>query len=322
MSTTGAGEQQRKKPSLSRRSADRIARANLEQLGLYFEKVSADAWGKIAGMANEKNLIDTTIVLPLRHPSIAAKHGVASPKAILIFGPPGTGKTFFARGIAGRLDWDFTEVSPSALLGEGVEKQPLKLKELFDGLVRINRTVIFLDEFEELALRADVASEREKMISSEMLRQIPRLQAVQEILLICATNNIRLLNPALLRPGRFDYILPVGPLDAESRVAIFRTYLGRMNVGEVNLSLISAKTPYYTPADIQALCVRVAQAAFEKEVVDGKEHRVTTEDLLQAIDTHRPTTSHEQLQEFREDIKRFCRAEHCALLLEPSDAVG
>ncbi len=292
-------------------------RDSLEDLGVYFESVPPEAWDNIAGMTNEKKLIDSTIVLPLRHPGVAVKHGVAPPKAILLFGPPGTGKTFFAKGIAGRLGWSFIEVSPSSLRGEGLEKQALKLKGLFERLVGITRAVIFFDEFEELALRPDAASEHEKMVSSEMLRQIPRLRAAQEVLLICATNNIRLLNPALLRPGRFDYVLPIGPLDVESRNAIFQMYLGRMNVGEVDLSLVSSRTRYYTPADIQAVCTQAAQAAFQKESAEGVEQKIRTEDLRQAIEAHRPTTTPEQLKEFTEDILRFCRADYCALLLEP-----
>ena len=292
-------------------------RESLETLGVDFEAVPSSAWDNIAGMTNEKNLIEKTIVLPLQHPEVAIKHGVVPPKAILLFGPPGTGKTFFAKGIAGRLKWSFVEISPSLLLGEGLEKQALQLKELFERFLGITRSVIFFDEFEELALKPDTASEREKLLSSEMLRQIPRLRGARELLLICATNNIRLLNPALLRPGRFDFVLPVGPLDAESRRAIFQMYLGSMNAGEVDISLVSARTRYYTPADIQAVCSHAAQSAFEKEIAEGVEHKVLTQDLLQAMETHQPATTPELLQEFREDIRRFCRADYCALLLEP-----
>ena len=288
----------------------------LEDFGIYLESVPAEVWDQIAGMTNEKQLIDSTIVLPLQHPRVAIKHGVVPPKAILLFGPPGTGKTFFAKGIAGRLRWSFIEVSPSDLLGEGLDKLALKLKGLFERLLTITRAVVFLDEFEQLALLPDAASEREKLVSSEMLRQIPRFREGRELLLICATNNIRMLNPALLRLGRFDYILPVGHMDLESRKAIFQTYLSRMNIGDMNLELVSAKALYYTPADIQAVCSQAAQAAFEKEIAGGSEYKVQTEDLLRAIETHRPTATPEQLKEFKDDIMRFCRAEYCALLLD------
>ncbi len=289
----------------------------LEEMGIISESVPPEAWDNIAGLTNEKALIEGSIVLPLQHPDLAIKHGVATPRAILLFGPPGTGKTFFAKGIAGRLKWSFIEVSPSSLIDEGIEKQALKLKQLFEIAVGVKRAVIFFDEFEELALRPDTGSEREKLVSSEMLRQIPRLKEATELLLICATNNIRLLNPALLRPGRFDYILPIGPLDAESRRAIFRMYLGRMNAGVIDLDTVSAKSRYYTAADIQTVCERAALAAFQREIERAADQKVSTQDLLQAIETHRPTTDPDKLQEFKEDIMRFCRAEHCPLLLEP-----
>jgi transitional endoplasmic reticulum ATPase len=299
-------------------SAAQFGLNKLEESGIYFESVPPEVWDEIAGMTNEKKLIDSTIVLPLQHPEVAIKHGVTPPKAMLCFGPPGTGKTFFAKGIAGRLGWFFIEISPSDLLREGLDKLSLNLKGLFERFLSITHAVVFLDEFEQLALRPDAASEREKLVSSEMLRQIPRFRAGKELLLICATNNIRLLNPALLRPGRFDYILPVGPLDLESRKAIFQTYLSRMNVDEIDLSLISEKTRYYTPADIQAVCARAAQTAFEKEIAEKAEHKVQTGDLLQTIEMHQPTTTPEQLKEFKDDVLRFCRTEYCDLLLEPS----
>lgn len=287
---------------------------DLEDRGIYFENIAPQEWDNIAGMANEKKLIDSTIVLPLQYPEAAVKHGVIPPKAILLFGPPGTGKTSFAKAIAGRLEWVFVEVSPSSLLIEGFEKQALKLKELFERLAAIARAVIFFDEFEELALRPDKASEHEKMLSSEMLRQIPRLRGTREVLLICATNNIRLLNPALLRPGRFDYILPIGPLDAASRMAIFKMYLGRMSAGEIDLSLITSKTPHYTPADIQEVCAQAARTVFQKEIAESAEQKVQTMDLLLAIERHRPAATQEQLNGFNEDIQRFCRADYCSLL--------
>lgn len=286
----------------------------LVALGISSQAISPQVWESIAGMENERRLIETKILLPLLHSELAQKHGVVPPKAILLFGPPGTGKTLFARGIAGRLGWSFVEVGISELMAEGASRQALLLREVFRHLQGVEKAVIFFDEFEALALRPERAGPRERILASEMLKQMPRFRASQEVLLICATNNIEHLTPALLRPGRFDYILPMGPMDVAAREEVFLHYLKRLHQGEMDLSLVAARAEYYTPADIEAVCATVAQLAFEEELATGQDRRVTTQDLLMAVDGHRPTLSREDLERFRADIQRYCRTDYCRVL--------
>lgn len=283
-------------------------------LGIFPSLVSAEAWNSIAGMATEKDLIERKILLPLLHPELASKHGVSPPRALLLFGPPGTGKTTFSKGIAGKLGWLFVEVSRSDLASEGLEKVPLRLRSLFDQLLGLEEAVVFFDEFEELAIRPERTMAEEKGVSYEMLRQLPRFRDARKVLLICATNNIRLVNPALLRVGRFDYILPIGPMDSAAREAVFRYYLGKMNTGDIDFAQVASKSEYFTPADIEAVCASVAQAAFEREMAQGSDYRIQTEDVMHAIDAHRPTISAAELDQFRKDMQEFCRADHCEVL--------
>lgn len=169
----------------------------LGQWGVRLLPVDPSQWDKIVGMDLEKQLITDKIVLPLQHPHLALKHGVSPPRAILLFGPPGTGKTSFSRGIAGKLGWSFVEVSPAELVVDGLHRQASRLRAIFELLLEVECAVIFFDEFEELALRPDKSSTSGRIVSSEMLKQIPRFHGKAQLLLICATNNIRLLNPAL-----------------------------------------------------------------------------------------------------------------------------
>lgn len=289
----------------------------LNACGLYPERISIEEWDNIAGMDREKWLIESKILLPLLNPELARKHGVSTPKTLLLFGPPGTGKTSFARGIASKLGWTFIEVSPSQLICEGLDKQALWLRTVFGELQGVDKAVIFFDEFEQMALRPDQASTVEKMVSSEMLRQLPRFRTQKEVLLVCATNNIKIINPALLRVGRFDYIVPVGIMSAKERQEVFSLYLKQMNTGEIDLELIAQRAERYTPADIEAVCTNAAQSAFEKEAMLGNDYKIGTEDLLQALENHKTTISEEDLRRFQEDIDQFCRADYCRLLLEP-----
>ncbi len=215
--------------------------ANLQEFGIYPTPVASDLWNNITGMQLEKELIEKKILLPLMHPELAKKHGVVQPKGILLFGPPGTGKTTFSKGIAGRLGWAFVEVPPGELAHQGMEHQARRLREFFQLLQWLERAVIFFDEFEELALHPERASPTERMVSNEMLRQLPKFRQGDQRLLICATNNIRMLNPAMLRVGRFDFVLPMGPLDTEARKAVFQSYHTRLNVDEVYMDAVAER---------------------------------------------------------------------------------
>ncbi len=297
-------------------TSSRSRLANLQDFGIYPTPVASNLWDNIAGMQLEKDLIEKKILLPLMHHELAKKHGVVLPKGILLFGPPGTGKTTFSKGIAGRLGWTFVEVPPGELAHQGMEHQARRLREFFQLLQWLERAVIFFDEFEELALHPERASPTERMVSNEMLRQLPKFRQGDQRLLICATNNIRMLNPAMLRVGRFDFVLPMGPLNNEARKAVFQGYLGRLNVGEVDMDVVTERARYFTPADIEAVCALVAQDAFEREIGSGQDYKVQTADVLRAIEAHPATLRAEDLERFKEDIARYCRADYCRLVLE------
>lgn len=284
----------------------------MEMPAVEVSDVCVSFWDEILSMRNEKDAIEKQIALPLANPNIAGKHGVTVPKVILLFGPPGTGKTAFAKGISARLVWKFMEISPSAL-GVRDQKEAYELKIIFDSLKQIDRAVVFFDEFEELAMRPDAITKEERVISNEFLKQLPKLRGVERILVVCATNNIRMLNPAVLRPGRFDLIFPVGSLDLRSRRNIFEYKTQHLMVDSVDFDLIAEKAERFTPADIEAIVAVVSQHAFEKEIEIGKEWRSRTEDFLLSIDSHRPTISTEEMEEFLEDARRYCRADYCSL---------
>lgn len=272
--------------------------------------VRENAWDDILSMRNEKKTVEKQVFLPLLHPELADKHGISPPKGILLFGPPGTGKTVFAKGIAAKLGWTFVEISPSAL-GATSAREAYELKMIFEDLRHIESIIVFFDEFEEIAMRPDTATKDERVLSNEFLKQMSRVRRGKDLLLICATNNIRMLNPALLRPGRFDLVLPVGAVDKESRRTIFEQKTRSLMVEGLDLDLLAVNTDCFTPADIEAVIASVSQKAFEKELFSGTEYRSTTEDFLSAISVHTPTITREDMEAFQQDAKRYCRADYC-----------
>jgi AAA+ superfamily predicted ATPase len=269
--------------------------------------VSPGLWDELRGVEEAKELIERRVILPLAEPQLAERHAVAPPKAIVLFGPPGTGKTTFAKGIASRLGWPFVEIQPARLGGQGPEREAELLADTFDALLELPSVVAFIDEVEDIASMRQQDRRVSGSLTNELLRQIPRIRDAREHLLVCATNWVARLDPAFLRPGRFDYVLAVGPPDAEARTAIWERYVGEISDQDVDIAALVAATELYTPADIEFAARKAAQRAFEREHFERSGTRATTEDFLAAIRQTRPTLEREIVDGFEEDRARFAR---------------
>jgi len=272
------------------------------------QTISRETWESISDSQPPKQLIQRRIILPLIEEDLSKKHGVVPPKTIIFFGPPGTGKTHFARAIAGILSWWYIEIVPSMLLADGVEKMGANLREVMEKARKLDEVVLFIDEFEEIAGSRDMGDRIDKSITNEFLKQIPLFKNQQKkILLVCATNYIRLLDAAMLRPGRFDCIIPVGVLDTIGRKTVLENYLAKLNTDKVDVDRIVAATAGFTPADIQYLFEHVAQFAFEQELESKKDYRVTTETFFLILAKVRPSLSEEVILEFEKDSVSYSR---------------
>ncbi|MFI2345702.1 ATP-binding protein [Streptomyces sp. NPDC019443] len=282
----------------------------LEDLGGRF--LPNDLWAKIAGMEAQKDLIERRVVLPLAEPERAARHGVRPPRAIALFGPPGTGKTTFARGIASKLGWPFVELLPSRLADEG--NLAAALRSAFARIAELERVLVFIDEVEEIApVRTEPAQPGGMHgVTNELLKLIPGFRERDERLLVCATNSICSLDPAFLRPGRFDYLIPIGTPDTAARAAIWSRYTdGRP---DVDVTVLVAATDLFTPADIEHAARIAAQTAFERDLEtlgsgkgDQRALGASTEDCLSAIAQCRPTVTPAMIEEFGADITAHAR---------------
>ncbi|MEU1625615.1 GNAT family N-acetyltransferase [Streptomyces sp. NPDC020096] len=289
-------------------SAESAEATMLDQLG---GVVPEDGlWEQIAGMSAEKTLIERRLVLPLENPAVAERYQLAPPRAVVLFGPPGTGKTTFARAVASRLRWPFIEVFPYQL-AEDAHGVADGLRQLFSRVEHLKQVVLFFDEAEEIASERQDPTTLAHRVTNELLKLIPQFRRGQRRLLICATNVVRSLDPAFLRPGRFDYLIPVGPPDADARRAIWIRYIGPDRAATIDLDTLVEASDRFTPADIEYAARTAAQTAFERHLAadpQQAEHLTQlTDDYLQAIANTRTTLTEEDIRAFDRDLRTAAR---------------
>lgn len=270
-------------------------------------------WDGVSGMQEEKDMLEDRLVTPLAAPDLADHFGVVPPRAVMLFGPPGTGKTTFAKAVASRLNWPFVEVFPSRLSG-GLGGVAAGLRTTFEQIGDLEHAVVFIDEVEEIASkRGGEPPSPTQGVTNELLKQVAEFRDREGRLLICATNFVRALDAVFLRHGRFDYVIPIGLPDESARAAIWTRYIPEHTIGGINLDVLVDASAGLTPADIEYAARRASQEALASSLrqqqvdIASRTDVLTTDDYLEALRATRATVSEETNREFSEDVEKIAR---------------
>jgi transitional endoplasmic reticulum ATPase len=248
----------------------------------------------VAGLDGVKEDIRLKMVYPFEHPELAERFGIRGGGGVLLFGPPGTGKTMLAKATAGELDATFFSISPADVLSKWVGEAEQNIKKLFDAARGEKRAVIFIDEIEAL-----VPARRDEG-SSVMQRVVPQILQGMEgfdkkttpVMFMGATNCPWQLDPAVLRPGRFDEKVYIPLPDVAARRKMLDVYLGKRPVHDaLDFNALADKLDGYSGADIKYICDRAATVPFLQSVATGEEGEITWKIIEEVIlDTPRSVT--------------------------------
>lgn len=268
-------------------------------------------WENVSGMQQEKTMLEERLITPLAQPDLADEFGVVPPRAVMLFGPPGTGKTTFAKAVASRLDWPFVELFPSRL-ASSPGGLPNAFRTSFEAIMELEHAVVFIDEVEEVASqrRGDPPSPTQG-VTNELLKQVAEFRDRDGLLLICATNFIRALDSAFLRHGRFDYVMPIGVPDSEARIAIWKRYVPNSVAAHIDFEVLAEASEGMTPADLEYAARRASQEALARALNGSSspqpQQELTTTSYLNALSATRATVSPLDIDIFADDIESYAR---------------
>jgi transitional endoplasmic reticulum ATPase len=248
----------------------------------------------VGGMESLKREIRDTVGLMLQHPDDAERYGIEW-NGILLHGPPGVGKTYFAQAIAGEYKLNFIHVSTGDLVSSLVGGSSQNIDKAFQTAMQNLPCLLFFDEFDSVAQRRDNTPDQEsRRTVNQLLTSLESTRGERGLLVMAATNSIEHLDPAVVRPGRFDRHIRIDLPDAEARQAIFETELAnRPAADDVDLAELVRRTEGMTPAAIEKVVDMAALDVFKRASERGEQLEVETQDLLSAIERYggqdRPT---------------------------------
>jgi SpoVK/Ycf46/Vps4 family AAA+-type ATPase len=246
----------------------------------------------VGGMDAVKEEIRMKIILPLEHPELFQAYGKQVGGGILMYGPPGCGKTFLARATAGQVKAAFLAVGINDVLDMWIGSSEKNLHELFEHARRNKPCVLFFDEVDALgASRADMRHTAGRHLINQFLSELDGVQASNEgLLILAATNAPWHLDNAFRRPGRFDRILFVPPPDREARASILRLMLAGKPADGVDFDAVAKKTDHFSGADLKAVVDTAVETKLRDAMKSGKLEPLRTKDLAAAAANVKPST--------------------------------
>lgn len=251
----------------------------------------------IGGYDTVKEEIRDAIMMPMLHPRLYKSLNIRAPKGILLWGAPGTGKTLFARTIARECSATFYHIRSADIMSEWFGVSERRVKQLFAKAAKTKPSIIFFDELESLApnRQAMTIEDARTSLLSSLLSEIDGFVPLNQVTILGSTNIPNRLDPALLRPGRFDKMIYIPPPNTEERVEILKIHLGGKPTEQVDIQLLAQRTKFFTGADLELL-VNTATTNWLKEYIKDKKETLAMSYFDSALKAIHPTMKPEDVR--------------------------
>jgi transitional endoplasmic reticulum ATPase len=279
-------------------------------------------WEDIGGLEDLKQELNEAIEWPLKHPEAFTRVGIRPPRGILIYGPPGTGKTLLAKAVATESEANFILVQGPELLSKWVGESEKGIRKIFEKARQASPAIIFFDEIDSIASRRgpEIGTKVIETIVNTLLSEMDGLRELNDVVILAATNRPDLIDPGLLRPGRFDRIISTTIPNKAGRLNILKIHTRNMPLAkDVDLEKLAEITHDFVGADIEALCREAAILALRKNI---NIKNISMEYFEEALKKVRPSITDSDLKKYKLIEEQYLRTARGAAIREHQDYLG
>jgi transitional endoplasmic reticulum ATPase len=284
---------------------DAMTRVEPSAMREVFVEVPKVRWDDVGGLDNVKQQLKETIEWSLKYPELFRQTGISPPKGVLLYGPPGCGKTLLAKAIANETKINFISVKGPELLNKYVGESEKGVRKIFRRARQVAPAIIFFDELDSLVPKRgqEFGSEATEKVVAQLLTEMDGISELKDVMVIGSTNRPDLLDEALMRPGRLDKILYVPHPDEKTALRIFQVHTKGMNLADdVRLEGLTKEAQNYSGADIAAVCREAGMNAIRQAVEESKEkprtRKVTMRHFTDAMAQVKPSCSEADRQKW------------------------
>ncbi len=271
-------------------------------------------WEDIGGLGQIKEELKEAVEWPMKYPEIFERMGTRPSRGILLYGPPGTGKTLLAKAVAKESEANFIQVKGPSLLSMWVGKSEEGMRKIFERARQVAPCIIFFDEIDSLTGKRgnETGTKVTERVLNQMLAEMDGLEDLKDVLVIGATNRPDMIDPGLLRPGRFDKILLVNAPEEKGRENVLRIHTEKMPIKDKEkiIKELAKKTDGYTGADLESLAREAAMLAL-RESIDSKE--VKKKHFEEALNKIKPSVTKSTIEVYKRIEENFLKSAKAAV---------